>query len=80
MAEVSQGLFELKANEMLPVLGSVASVVDDLASDQAGVAVEDLHRLRVALHAPVVDAGLRHEGNLEERKQKIKYISFYIKL
>jgi len=54
---------------MLPVLGSVASVVDDLASDQAGVAVEDLHRLRVALHAPVVDAGLRHEGNLDEKKR-----------
>jgi hypothetical protein len=45
MAEVSRGLLELKTNEMLPVLGSVASVVDDLASDQAGVAVEDLYRL-----------------------------------
>ena len=63
---------------MLPVLGSVASVVDDLASDQAGVAVEDLHRLRVALHAPVVDAGLRHESDLDEKKNPIKYISFHI--
>jgi len=74
---VSQGLLDLKANEMLPVLGSVASVVDDLTSDQAGVAVEDLHRLRVALHAPVIDAGLRHESDLDEKK-KIKYTSFYI--
>ncbi len=47
-----------------PVLRNVASVVDDLTSRQAGVTIEDFHRLRVALHAPVVHACLRYESDL----------------
>lgn len=54
-------------NEQQPLLFGVRAVVDDLTARQAGVPVEDLDRLRVALHAPVVDGAVRHQGNRVER-------------
>ena len=37
------------------------------------MAIEDLDRLRVALHAPVVDAGFRHQRDLQMEDTNIVY-------
>lgn len=54
-------------NEQQPLLFGVRAVVDDLTARQTGVPVKDLDGLRVALHAPVVDGAVRHQGNRVER-------------
>ena len=62
-------------NWKLPVLRGITSIVDDLTSDQAGVAVEDLDGLRVTLHAPVVHARLGDKCDLENC-QKINILNY----
>ena len=46
---------------------SRSPVVDDLATGQTGMSVEDLDGSGVALHGPMEDARLRHEGDRVQR-------------
>lgn len=55
------------ADEQQPLLFGVSAVVDDLATRQAGVTVEDFDWLGVTLHAPVVDGIVCDQGNCVER-------------
>ncbi len=50
-------------DEQEPLLLLVCSVVDDLASREAGVAIEHLDWLRVSLHAPMIDGRVRNQGD-----------------
>ena len=60
-------LLRQNADEQQPLHRVVRSVVDDLTALQGGVTVEHLDRLRVALHAPVVDGQLGHDADRVHR-------------